>query len=608
MKIARYLVIDLAPIKKFEIEGLTDVIVFAGPNGVGKTTLLNGLLQAFQNPGSTPGVQIVVSATNSDEISAWGNKTSLDTTVQAEAQLLRAFLQRPKKRGQLKGGVLNFDSARAFEQIQPYSWSWHFADPFDEDIGWNQSFQSMKGRFQDVIHSLIRKVRSQKEQIATLALASRRQGQSSLDLTQFEDPLIRFKDAFARLMPGKRMLEVNEQSQNIQYQQNGQTLEFSHLSSGEREVVTVVFDFLLRSGKQLIVLIDEPELHLHPELSYRLLRTLQDVGERNQFVFCTHSPEIITAALEQTVVFVTPPRTDGGNQALRVEENDDVASVLRALGQSIGVISLGKKIVLIEGDQNSLDKEAYGSIIGSHYPDLVLVPVGGKETISGFQRAVETVLNKTIWGVDFFMLCDGDSKARGSVLKATPSRLKFLSKYHLENYFLDEITWAHVFEELATPVNSPLRDAGAIRQQMRVLARDYVAYAASLRVAQHVRQVAGNVDLMPKRGVTATVDELCRLFEARRTEEVIRYQAALDPLALEKRCREDFQALQYAVDSDHDDWKALIPGRPILKRFITEAGQDYATMKRLYVRAAKSVTNDPFREIRGIFAEFQNPQ
>ena len=37
MKIARYSVVNLAPIKRFEVDGLMDVVVFAGPNGVGKT-------------------------------------------------------------------------------------------------------------------------------------------------------------------------------------------------------------------------------------------------------------------------------------------------------------------------------------------------------------------------------------------------------------------------------------------------------------------------------------------------------------------------------------------------------------------------------------------
>lgn len=33
---------------------------------------------------------------------------------------------------------------------------------------------------------------------------------------------------------------------------------------------------------------------------------------------------------------------------------------LRLLGQSIGIVALGKRIVLIEGADSSLDKQTYG--------------------------------------------------------------------------------------------------------------------------------------------------------------------------------------------------------------------------------------------------------
>jgi predicted ATP-dependent endonuclease of OLD family len=66
--------------------------------------------------------------------------------------------------------------------------------------------------------------------------------------------------------------------------------------------VNIVFDFLLRNPSDCIVFFDEPELHLHPELSYKLLQTLSSIGKNNQFVFCTHSPEIITASIENSVV------------------------------------------------------------------------------------------------------------------------------------------------------------------------------------------------------------------------------------------------------------------------------------------------------------------
>jgi predicted ATPase len=75
----------------------------------------------------------------------------------------------------------------------------------------------------------------------------------------------------SKLLPGKTLLDLNEQGQVIQYTvADGATLQLSAPSSGERAVVTIVFDFLLRDRQHCIIVFDEPELHLHPELSYRL--------------------------------------------------------------------------------------------------------------------------------------------------------------------------------------------------------------------------------------------------------------------------------------------------------------------------------------------------
>ena len=111
MQLVKYSVRNLPPVSLFEASDLSDVVVFAGPNGVGKTTLLNGLLQIFQNPGSTNNIAVTVKATCHEEIKAWGGLDVLNTSVPAEAQVLRVFLQRQQKRGQLRGGMLNFDSA-----------------------------------------------------------------------------------------------------------------------------------------------------------------------------------------------------------------------------------------------------------------------------------------------------------------------------------------------------------------------------------------------------------------------------------------------------------------------------------------------------------------
>jgi ABC-type cobalamin/Fe3+-siderophores transport system ATPase subunit len=599
MKLVSYSVKGAKPILDFSIDGLTDTVVLAGPNGVGKTTLMTQLLNLFQN--NIPTASATVQATNHDEAAAWGQK-ELQTSVPAEAAKLRAFLQRGQKRGQLRSSVLYFDSARQLEQVRPYAFSWTFDDPWQEDVGWNTGYQPMKGRFEDTIQSLYRKIRSQKEDISKRALSLKEAGETSMPL-DFKYPLEKFEEAFSKLLPGRTLEKLNEQSQTVMYKIDDAILPLTSLSSGEREVVTIVFDFLLRDPKDSIIVFDEPELHLHPELSYRLLRTLRDVGERNQFVLSTHSPDIITASLDQSVVFVAPPNVERSNQAVQLREDGEAAKILHLIGQSIGVISLGKRIVLIEGTSSSLDKQTYGSIVGPDYPGLVLVPSGGKESIVSFVKAFETVLNKTVWGVDFFMLCDGDSLASVSAEKAG-GRLRILPRYHVENFFLNEHVLARVFEQLEEPEGSWLRDATKIRAELRTFAASFLSYAAALRVAQRLRSAAGNADMMPSKCHDVELGELESLFEAQRSSELSRITAALAPQAVRDLVDAEFTQLSGFLSRDEDEWQKQIPGKPILQKFAAKALIDTARLKRLYIKAAPTVTPDAFKEIREIFKQF----
>jgi len=604
MKLIAYKVRESPPISLFDVNDLGDVVVLAGPNGVGKTSLLTRLLGSFQNPGNVQNVEVVIGATNQNESRDW-KKDSLSTANPSDAQVLRGFLQRSQKRGQLRSSLINFDSGRQLEQIQPYPFSWNFSDPFFEDIMWNHSFQPMKNRFQETIHAMHRKLRSQKEDIAKKAMILQASGEKAMEL-DFRDPLEKFYEAFSKLLPGRTLESLDEQSQTIRYRVGNAVLPLTSLSSGEKEVVTIVFDFLLRDPHDCIILFDEPELHLHPELSYRLLRTLRDVGERNQFIFSTHSPDIITASLDHSVIFVAPVTSGRPNQAVQVREEDEASRILHLIGQSIGVISLGKKIVLIEGTKSSLDKQTYGSIAGTLFPDLVLVPVGGKESIGSFVKAFESVLNKTVWGVEFFMLCDGDASASAASSGSGKARLRLLPKYHIENYFLDEQVLAAVFAELGESANSWLCDPKKIRAEIRTLAQEALSYAVALRVTQKRRLAVGNVDLMPSLCHDKDAMSLAGLFEKRREAEAFRVLQALDSKAVESDVQTEFASLSDLLARDDDEWLRRIPGKSVVKQLAAKAQMDVTRLKRLYLKAATRAAVDPFREVKDIFSYFSS--
>ena len=97
-------------------------------------------------------------------------------------------------------------------------------------------------------------------------------------------------------------------------------LQLDHLSGGYRAVLALASDLAWRMAQgnphledplesEAVVLIDEVELHLHPEWQQRILGELTRTFPNAQFIVTTHSPQVLTTVKPEQVV--TLEREDG---------------------------------------------------------------------------------------------------------------------------------------------------------------------------------------------------------------------------------------------------------------------------------------------------------
>jgi predicted ATPase len=605
MRIREIDIKDYLPIRNFQVSALDNVVILAGPNGIGKTRLIQGIIGFLRNAKIQPNFNITIEATSKEEELSWQGKKTLLLNNITDLGLFKATLHQNRKRRYFKSSVLYYESNRQITQVQPLSFSWEYADPWEENIGWDVSFNPLTNRFQDTLHSLFKKVQSHKTSIANRAIQLRESGQTSMTLT-FSDPLEPFKDAFTQLLSPKKLLGFNTQANSLNIGIDDQTISDQNLSSGEREVLNITFDFILSQPSDCIIFFDEPELHLHPELANKLLNTLKTIGKNNQFIFCTHSSELISSNLDNNVIFIQPQTNNGDNQAVTISLENETYEVLKTIGQSIGVISLGKKIVLIEGQKSSLDKKTYLQILKGRFPNLVLVPCEGKYTIQSFSNIANSVLSKTVWGVDFFLLSDRDAypdEIKEKIEeKNLNSKIKCLSKYHLENFFLDEDIIAKVFEDMEEPA-SWLRNPSKIKEFLKQIAVDRIAYSVSLSVSKLIRDSFGNIDIMPKGCDKTDLLTLKSKFSDKKNEESNRFSSVLNSSLIDSKLELYYRKYSEALKTD--DWKNDIPGKQMLSIFSSKAGIGEDRFKTLYIK--KALENDlynPFQEIIEIFNEF----
>lgn len=78
-------------------------------------------------------------------------------------------------------------------------------------------------------------------------------------------------------------------------EKNNAQIPLSSIGSGFEMMFSLIYSYYLakQNGKKLIILIDEPELHLHPEIQKRFVEFLLEISKDFQVILTTHSPILV---------------------------------------------------------------------------------------------------------------------------------------------------------------------------------------------------------------------------------------------------------------------------------------------------------------------------
>jgi putative ATP-dependent endonuclease of the OLD family len=145
------------------------------------------------------------------------------------------------------------------------------------------------------------------------------------------------------------------------------------------------FEETRRSGA--ILLIEEPEMFLHPQMQRSLYKTLRKIGETNQVIYTTHSPHFVSVPNYRDVLLVR--RNEEGTyvvQSSLAADNKRREKFLKELDPERNEFFFAKRLLLVEGDSEKLAFPEYGRWIGIDLDraGATIVEVGGKRNLKDF--------------------------------------------------------------------------------------------------------------------------------------------------------------------------------------------------------------------------------
>jgi len=140
-----------------------------------------------------------------------------------------------------------------------------------------------------------------------------------------------------------------------------------------------------------IILLDEPGLNLHAAAQADLLRFIEDLTEKYQVVFTTHSPFMVDSAkLHRVRTVVETPTGSKVSDSTQERDPKTLFPLQAALGYDIAQnLYISKNNLLVEGTSDLIYIQAISGILEaggkvSLSDDITIVPVGGLEKVSTF--------------------------------------------------------------------------------------------------------------------------------------------------------------------------------------------------------------------------------
>ncbi|KQW98224.1 hypothetical protein ASC84_05605 [Acinetobacter sp. Root1280] len=230
------------------------------------------------------------------------------------------------------------------------------------------------------------------------------------------------KILWEQILPHRELIIGGLRIQTCPKGKNEKVYSSSEMSDGERIIFYLIGQCLAAPPNGIIV-IDEPELHLHKSVQIPLWNEIEKLRSDCLFVYLTHDVDFASAKENSKKIWLKS--FDGQNWQLEeIFEDMNLPNEL-----IIEILGSRKPIVFVEGENGSFDVSLYREILS----DFLVIPRGSCTQVIQSVKALK--VNNQLHHLQVYGIIDRDRRPQHEINKLEQDSIYVLNVAEVENLF-----------------------------------------------------------------------------------------------------------------------------------------------------------------------------
>ena len=358
---------------------------------------------------------------------------------------------------------------------------------------------------------------------------------------------MKLEHLWADFFPG-RSLALGDYMPKAKARHLGEETEYPAMQMSDGEKVTLYLAARVLDSKQTLIVVDEPEVHLHTRLAIRFWNALEEKRKDCRFIYLTHNLPFALSRRKAQFVVVQPQR----EMTILPPDGSLPEETVDALLSAASFSVYAKRIVFCEGTEK---EHADHSFYSAWFNDdtTAVVPVGGCEEVIASVTAFRD--SPLVTGLDCVGVIDRDYWP-DEFFDKLPEGVHVLDLHEWENLLCLDAAFAFVASKVEISQEEALTKYA---QAVSAAKRQFTGGLLCKQVSERFRKRC-EVLILPKLNSLEMSDNLDEL-ESKQVEAVKNAFAEIVPSQV---FWEEKDRVVSSIQSSGQDYLRLLPGKGTL--------------------------------------------